>query len=328
MTSVSITNMILNKFKYDYNAETRDNIYDYRNLHKIGCKGTLTHYKYNINFKSQIGGKTYEIKLNDNKIYEFYMDEIIPDTNDMRRMCFMSNSYSYECLCVLFGTKNSGDNTMRIEGVMNGDDCVKCEDKTTKIKAGDTLIQILLKILKTNPKFSHIKKIELADTSKKSCYDIGIKLINLRTITHGIPYYAKFGFRPKVDNDYLIFKNNRKNYKLKKTIEKNQFLKIIEKSKVNMKKETLEVYTKYIEKYILENDFIDPKIFFTEILDIIDISMDKKEMIKDNIFTGNKIIKNKNVMQCMCDFLNAICKNVYMNLGYEEYYSNIWILNI
>jgi hypothetical protein len=328
MTSVSITSIILDKFKYNYNADIRANIFDYRNLHNIGSKGTLTQYKNCINFKSQIGGETYEIKLDDNLKYEFYMDEIVPETNDLRRMCFMSNSYSYECLCVMFGTKKSGDTTMIIESVMNGDDCVKCENNTKKIKAGDTLMQILLKILETNSKFSHIKKIKLSDTSKKSCYDIGIKLVYLRTITHGIPYYAKFGFRPEMQNDYQILKNNRENYKLNKTIINTHFLKIIEMSKVNMKKNTFDTYKKYFEKYILENKDIDPKLFFTEIIDIIDISIGKKEMTKDNIFIGNKIIKKKNVMESICDFLNSICKNVFLNMGYEDYFNNIWIMKI
>ena len=44
---------------------------------------------------------------------------------------------------------------------------------------------------------------------------------------------------------------------------------------------------------ILENNFIDPKIFFTEIINIIDISVGKIPMTNDNIFFGNKIIKNK-----------------------------------
>ena len=147
-------------------------------------------------------------------------------------------------------------------------------------------------------------------------------------MTHGIPYYAKFGFRPEIDNDYQIFKNNREKYKLNKTITNTKFLKIIEQSKVNMKKDTLNIYTIYFEKYILENKDIDPILFFTEIIDIIDISIGKKEMTKNNIFIGNKIIKNNNIMQSICDFLNSVCKNVFLKLGYKDYFNNIWIMKI
>jgi hypothetical protein len=326
MTTVSITSIILNKILYFYNADTRQNIYDYNNLYNIGSKGKLIRYKKDINFKYQIGGKTYEIKLDNEIKYEFYIDEIIPETNKKRRMCFMSNSYSYECLCVLFGTKESGDNKMRIESVLGSNECIKCDNKEKKIKAGDTLIQILLKIVKSNKKFAHIKKIELADTSKKSCYDIGIELLYLRTITHGIPYYAKFGFRPNNDDDYNIFKKNRNNFKLNKTITNNELIEIIETSKKKFNKDTYIIYKKYIEKYILNNKNINVQMFIIELIDIIDISLGKKEMIKENIFIGNKIIKNKESMKGICDLLNCICKTIYKKLEYEEYHSKIWIL--
>ena len=253
MTQVSITNMIFNKILYHCNADTRQNIFDYMNNHNIGNKGEHTKSIKQVFFKSQIGGKTYEIELNDNLKYEFYIDEIIPETNIYRRMCFMSNSYSYDCLCVLFGNKTSGDDTMRIESLLSSDECVivssyifftfkskknnmnmttnsstqifnskklcgdyECKDSDKKIKAGDTMIQILLKTLEINKKFAHIKKLELSDTSKKSCYDIGIELVYLKTITHGIPYYAKFGFRPKNENDCKVFRKNREIFKLNK----------------------------------------------------------------------------------------------------------------
>ncbi len=291
-------------------------------MHKIGNKGVITHETIEIKLKSMIGGNMYEIKLDDDLKYEFYIDEIIPETNELRRMCFMSNSLSYDCACMLFGTKRSGDSVMRIESILES------EDTTKKINPGNILIQILLKVIKTNPKFAHIKSIELADTSKKSCYDIGIELIYLRTITKGIPYYAKFGFRPDKKRDCEIFKFNRENYKLNKMLMREELLKIIEESKKKFKKETYKVYEKYIEPYILKNEKINPVIFFTEIIDIVDISLGKKDMIKDNIFTGNKIIKNKNVMESMCDFLNSICKSVYENLGYKEYHSRIWKIEL
>jgi hypothetical protein len=116
--------MIFNKILYNCNADTRQNIFDYMNYHNIGNKGACTKSIKNIFFKSQTGGQTYEIKLNDNLKYEFYIDNIIPETNTHRRMCFMSNSYSYDCLCVLFGNKTSGDDTMRIESLFSSNECV------------------------------------------------------------------------------------------------------------------------------------------------------------------------------------------------------------
>lgn len=324
MSLISITNLIYDKIKFTHNADIRQNIFDYNNFHKIGNKGILKHYATNIKLKSQIGGKNRKLMLDNGLKCEFYLDEIIPVTNKLNRMCFMSNSLSYDCLCILYGIENSGETTMKIEGLLSSDECVKCDDKTIKIKPGDILMQILFKLLKLDPKFKHIKKIELSDISKKSCYDIGIRLLYLRTITNGIPYYAKFGFRPKFNNDYDIFKHNRNNFKLNKTINNNNLFDIIENNKNYMKENTYNVYTKYIKNFISNNKNINPVLFFTELIDIIDISLDKKEMTKDNIFFGNKIIKNKQVIECICDLINLICRDVFIILGYKDYKSNIW----
>ncbi len=331
MKPISITEYIFDKIVFFHNADTRQNIFDYNNLHNIGNKGLVKHHHNYVNFKDMDGGgNIYEIKLDNGSTYEFYIDEIIPDTNNLRRICFMSNSFSYDCLCVLFGSKKSGDSLMRIESVISSNECVKCTDKTNnlKIKHADVLIQILLKILKTNSKFSHIKKLELSDTSKKSCYNIGIELIYLRTITKGIPYYAKFGFRPNKEIDYDVFKHNKNNFKLNKTISNDDLLKIIIRNKLD--KNTFNTYEKYIKTYILNNKNINPVLFFTEIIDIIDISIGKKEIGKriNNIFIGNKIIKNKNDMIGICDFLNSICKDVYLYLDYKDYTNRIWTMNI
>lgn len=334
MSLISITDLIYNKIKFTHNADTRQNIFDYKNIHKIGNKGILNHYTNNIKFKSQIGGRIHKLRLDDGLKYEFYLDEIIPETNKLNRMCFMSNSLSYDCLCILYGVENSGDTTMIIESLLSSDECVKCEkcenssSETIKIKPGDILMQILFKLLKLDPKFKHIKKIQLSDTSKKSCYDIGIKLIYLRTITNGIPYYAKFGFIPKLKNDYDIFKHNWNNFQLNKTINNNDLLKIIENNKNDMKKKTYGVYTKYIKNIISNNKNINPILFFNELIDIIDISLDKKEMTKDNIFFGNEIIKNKQIMECICDLINLICEDVFLILGYKNYKSNIWVVHL
>jgi hypothetical protein len=89
---------------------------------------------------------------------------------------------------------------------------------------------------------------------------------------------------------------------------------------------TYEIYKRYIKKYILENEEIDPKLFFMEIIDLIDLSIGKKDIIKDNIFIRDKTIDDKNVMRGICDFVNSIYKNVYKYFKYEEYFTKVWIL--
>lgn len=328
MTPISITNFIYDKIKFIQNADTRQNIFDYKNFHKIGNKGILDHTTIDITFKSQIGGSVHKLRLDDGLKYEFYLDEITPETNKLNRMCFMSNSLSHDCLCILYGIENSGDTTMIIESLLGDNDCVKYENQKIKIKPGDVLMQILLKLIKLDPKFAHIKKIKLSDTSKKSCYDIGIRLLYLRTICYGIPYYAKFGFRPEFNSDYEIFKHNRNNFKLNNTVCNIDLLNIIENNKNDMKINTYDTYAKNIKKYIESNQNINPILFFSELIDIVDISLGKKKMIKNNIFFQDKIINNKKIMSSICDLLNLICRDVFIKLGYRDYKSNVWVLNL
>ena len=115
-------------------------------------------------------------------------------------------------------------------------DCLKSEDNNHVYKVGDILMQIIIKLLKVEEIFNHIKQIEVSE-EKKKCYDIGIELLYLRTMTCGIPYYAKFGFRPNNESDYEVFRHNRNNYKLNKNINNDELIVIIENSKKNSIKE-------------------------------------------------------------------------------------------
>ena len=143
---------------------------------------------------------------------------------------------------------------------------------------------------------------------KKKCYGIGIELVYLKTITNGIPFYAKYGFRPENEVDYDIFKFNRNNYRLNKTITNQQLLKIIKEAK--LKKETLEIYNKYFHNYIKNNDIINPKELIISLIDYVDKTDD--------------IIEKKEI----CNLVNSIYKEIYRFLGYKEYNDRIWILKI
>ena len=43
--------MIFYKIKFKHNADIRQNIFDYKNIYKIGNKGNIKHYIKHINFK-------------------------------------------------------------------------------------------------------------------------------------------------------------------------------------------------------------------------------------------------------------------------------------
>ena len=210
------------------------------------------------------------------------------------------------CVFLFFDTQKSEDNILYIQSISNQDDCVKSEDKNDVYKVGDILMQIIIQLVKVDKLFKHIKQVEVSDTSKKMCYNIGIELSYLRTITHGIPFYAKYGFRPEYEVDYDTFRYNRNNFKLNKTITNKELFEIIGKSKLNKNN----VYKKYFYNYIKSNNIINPKILLID-------------MIK---FINNT--NNVNEKKEICNIVDSIYKDIYKILGYKDYRKKIWILKI
>lgn len=184
-------------------------------------------------------------------------------------------------------------------------------------------MQIILKLVNNDPDFSHIDTIELADSSQKKCYVIGLKLTYLRTMTYGIPYYAKFGFRPLLKTDYEnVFVYNRNNFKLNKTMTKDELLNVIKKNKKDMRAKTFETYEKYIKKGISNNEKLNPVLFISETIKIIDNS------ISENKNNKIKIIEDKKELSGLCDFISNIYIDIYNSLGYKKYKENLWVLKI
>jgi hypothetical protein len=323
MTEISITRTIYEYFDDIEETEIRQNIIMYMEKYNIGNKGISTKTKHKLKFKNQIGGVKHNINLKDGKTYYYNINDIQPIGKSKYKMLFMTFDDINECACLTYGKKESNNTVLRIDGIKSFDECIFCKDKKHKFKSGDILMQIILELVKNNPQFSHIDKIELADSSQKQCYDIGLKLIYLRTITHGIPYYAKFGFRPVLKTDYEdVFVHNKNNFKLNKTMIRDELLKIINKKKRNMSDKTYNVYKKYIKKHILNNEIIDPVIFISQTIKIVDnsIAEDKDDKIK--------IIDNKVELECLCDFISNIYIDIYKFLGYKNYEKNLWVLQI
>ncbi len=322
MSKINITKYMFEKMSGINNVETRQNIIDFMRKYQIKNTGYITQQKHKIIFKNQIGGTEFEIELKDNQTYNYYINDIEPEGKSQYRMWFVNMDNSIECASLLFGKKNSKNNVLRIEGISNYSDCVKCQNSKHNFKIGDILMQIIIKLVKTNEEFTHIKCIELSDTSKISCYDKGLELKYLRTITNGIPYYAKFGFKPILKTDYKnVFVYNRNNFKLNKTILNTELFDIINKKKVNMSNSTYNVYRKYLKKHIQDNENINPITFLTKTIEIIDNSIKKNN---SNI----KTIENKNELEGLCDFISKIYMDIYKSLGYKTYDENLWMLKI
>lgn len=198
---------------------------------------------------------------------------------------------------------------MRIEGIFNDSDCVKCENLQYKFKTGDILMLIILRLVSKSSVFSHIKQIELSDTSQLKCNNFGLQLKYLKTITDGKPFYAKYGFRPQSNYDLDIFRFNRENYKLNKQITNKQIFQII--TEIKLEKDIYQIYKKYFFPYIANTPIIDPKIFLNNMI----------EFVKSNNLSND-------TAKLICDFISKIYKKIYFILGYKEYDSNIWIVNI
>jgi len=320
MTEISITKTIYEYFDDIGDTEIRQNIIMYMEKYNIGNTGISTKTKHKIKFKNQIGGESYEIELKDGKTYYYNMNDIEPIGNKKYNLIFMTVDNINECACLTFGKKSSNNTVLRIDGIKSFDDFILCKDDKYKFKSGDILMQIILELVKNDHHFSHIDKIELADASQKKCYDIGLKLIYLRTMTHGIPYYAKFGFRPLLKRDYEdVFVYNRNNFKLNKTIAKNKLLNIIKKNKIDMSESVYRIYKKYIEKNILNNENINFDELMKQIIKTVDNSIfDKNKNIK--------IIKDKVELNGLCEFISKIYIDVYQELGYKNYKENLWEL--
>lgn len=348
MTGVSITGIIYKYFDDIEETEIRQNIIMYMEKYNIGNKGISTKTKHKLNFKNQIGGEIFNIELKDKKIYYYNINSIEPIEKSKYKMSFVTFDDINECACLTFGNKKSKNNVLRIDtkkilshdniscahqnftsrkilgcGIKSFDECISCKDDKYMFKTGDILMQIIIELVKNNPEFSHINKIELADSSQKKCYDRGLRLVYLRTMTHGIPYYAKFGFRPALKTDYeKIYYHNKENFKLGKIISNKDLLEIIEDSKINLNTIAYKAYEKYLQKHVLQNENINPVKLIIQTIKIVDNSISKNK--NKNI----KIINDMEELSGLCEFIYRIYIKLYHFLGYKDYEENLWELNI
>lgn len=328
---ISISKFLFKNINYKNKLEIQ-NILNVIHKNLKTSKAYLTKETHKLNFKSQHGGKKYEILLADNKTYEYHLSTIEPVDNNHKMMHFINLNEDFDsrkqsshfcgqedCLFLIYDTVESGKNTLIIQGITNRDDCIKCKDDCIKCKdeshvykTGDILMQILFKLINKSSKFSHIKVIKLSDISKKMCYNVGIELKYLRTITHGIPYYAKYGFRPATKYDQDVFKHNRNLFDKNKFVDSSVVLKLIEDNKnkfgINIYND---VYKKYFYTYLLQHENINTVDFITNIISLTEL----KDITK----------KEK---KGICKFLHSIYKDLYKIIGYREYNEDKWYLRI
>lgn len=317
----------IRKFIYDklYNHEDERmentnykalrNIWNFVNIYNLGNKGKLTTISDKINIKKQVGGRAFSIKLKDNKIYTYHLDKItsLNKKNTHHELCFLNLNEDNKCLCFTYHTKDTNIDILKIEDIIinDNDKYIECNDSEYKFKHGDILMQILIELVKTNDAFTHIKYIQLQDNLMKKCYGIGIQLKYLRTITDGIPYYAKFGFKPIQKTDLNIFEFNKRQFIEKSLkINNNLFDDLFLKIKQNNNK-LYNFYNSTYRPYILDNKKIEYITFIRKMID----------MDKESNFSKSK-------KESTCKLVADIVKPLFMLLGYKDYDSDMWILKI
>lgn len=341
MSEISITHFIYDKIHYSNEPviyEILDLIFD-NNKSKSGGY-LVSKFKEKLHFYNQYGGTSsslHHITLKDNKTYEYHISKIIPFENNKKQIHFLNIDEDYDdCAFLIFDNDKNTRGLLKIQGIfgreyINFIGCIKSIDENHKYKTGDILMQIILNLVHTRKPFRHIKQIQLSDKSKKKCYDLSLELKFLRTITHGKPYYAKFGFRPLNEYDYNIYKKNYKNFKLDKTISNTQLKNIIDSKITLMTKDAYKIYLKYFSNYVESNCSIDPKLFLSSIITLLDTSIIpniQEKDIKNNIFVGKKLLQRKNEMSLVAKFVSSIYKDIYHELGYLDYAESIWTLYI
>ena len=276
-------------------------IHDNKKLVNLGRDGILTTIDEGfINFKNQNGGAITEVKLKDDKKYYYNIERIVSKNSNKYNICFINiRENNNNCLCFKYSSKES---ILILTELSANDDCVVYQDKSHKYKVGDILMQIFLQYVKDNKDVKHITEIQLQDTSMKKCYGIGIRLKYLRTITHGEPYYAKYGFRPYEKKACEIYRYNRKLHKENVMLDNIVVDNIFENTKdMNNKKPYLHYVNKY-KKYVLKTNPIDIKLLINKIIskgDCEDIDIETR--------------KNG------CELLSYAIVPLYNALGYKNY---------
>jgi hypothetical protein len=288
-------------------------IYDFIHKNKFTSESYLSLMDSQIiKLKKQTGGDIMNITLDDNKKYFFDVKRLTSKKNKEQNICFANiRNIEYNCLCFTYYTKETGNTTLILNDLNASEDCVACEDRKHIFKFGDILMQLFIKWITNNPELSHIKKIELQDNSTKKCYGIGLKLIYLRTITDGIPYYAKYGFRPVESTEQNNFRYNRNKFKENVTLDNKIVDRIFEDTKNKNNKKPYEMYINLYKELILNTNPIDIKL-----------------LLKNMIELGNNEKTNIKRRKYTCELVFYVLKKIYKELGYKDYEDEKWVLTI
>ena len=206
---------IINKYVSQYNY---DDVIDFLRCNNINYLNFIKNKKIPLKHKNNLYGGNLSGK-NDFTLTSKY-SVLIDEYNDT-----LDDNKKYINFIKLNATKDErGDykeddhcavliidtikNKATIQSLNNYKDCLKCKIGNEDFKIGDILMHIILSLCKKE----NIKKIILTDTSYFLCGNDKITLMYLRTLTKGEPYYCKFGFTPKYEDDIKVWNYNKKKF--------------------------------------------------------------------------------------------------------------------
>ena len=271
----------------------------------------INEYELSVVYKNKIilrGGNTedytkkydnktgnYYIKINDNKYY--YRVERYSPLNDNQEVFIdlitIKDEYKNNIHCGSIQL----DKKRRIANILslgNSSKCIKSMNPDIKFKYGDIIFQIMMYICKKE----NLIKIELTDNANITCGNYKLKLSYLKTMTHGLSHYAKYGFTPKelidkdiLDRNYQIYMNNPK-------INKLELIQMIKSNKN--------------EKIV------------NHLINVLNKINDQNVIIKKFILMIMSDLENNEY----CEFVNNIYKKLFIYAGYKPLLSHDYELEI
>lgn len=208
-----------------------------------------------INFKKfikiQHGGEIKKYIVNNKKYYVDIEKSLIEDDNknEYQISFFSLNNENMPCGIMLINVKTK---EAIIQDIASFEYCAVDKDNKDIKKKGFIIMTIMINICKKNG----ISKIKLTDNSYYICKNVKIQLIYARTLTHGLPYYTKYGFIPINKDNLHIMKQNYKIMKKTKTEDINLINFIPDNDKysnlISIIKKNKKKSLQYVLKYILE----------------------------------------------------------------------------
>ena len=192
-------------------------------IYEIDQKGGSKH-----TFKTNINSNTYYIDYHTsktdptNKLIFIYRQKVPNQTYDES----LETNYTDLKHCALLSY--SDNQILNILLIKTNSDCIRSNNQKQIEKCGSILLKIIIQFAKTNG----FRKIVLEDGSNFYCKDehnMYFDLIKGKTLTDGVSFYIKYGFKYLDEDDNIIYMKNKSIMDNLKTSDINieQFIRLI-----------------------------------------------------------------------------------------------------